>query len=145
MGTHQQLTTEQIEVLILIDNINEHIKENKIEISEETNIVRIIDEMQATKENCIDICKTLEYYGYIEDIGNIEYELTVDGKQYIRLFKEYLVAKAENVQFIHNSYSLINIGKLKVNLEACLGKIDISTGLSDFVDFMKDILKKKDK
>ena len=141
MGTQQELTTEQIEVLILIDDISNYVKENKVDLL--APMSEVIDDMGVTKDSCEEICEVLKHYGYIVNFDD-GYKLTQDGKQYIRLFKEYLSAKAENVQFIHNSYSLINIGKLKVNLEACLGKVDISTGLSDFVDFMKDILKKKD-
>lgn len=146
MGTQQELTTEQLEVLILIDDVNNYITENKVDL--ESSIVEILDNLIKTKEAKLEICKTLEHYGYIgydeedESSEESDYLVTEDGKQYIRLFKEYLDAKSENISITHNSYSLINIGKLQMKIDACLGKANISANLGDVAELIKGVAKK---
>jgi len=131
MGTHQELTTEQLEVLILIDEINKYLAESRAFL--EDNISAVIDGSLHTADGCMAVIEVLEYYGYIKESEdmNDDYELTIDGKQYIALFKEYLKQKTNNPVIIHNSFALVNIESLKVNIEACLGKIDLALEFGD--------------
>lgn len=77
MGTQQALTTEQIELLIIISEIEEfdrkhprNIPQGGIkEILESSNIM--------TSEEFKRLANVLEYYGYLHN-GD---ELTIDGKQ----------------------------------------------------------------
>lgn len=134
MGTQQTLTTEQVELLIIISEIEKfdsvhpgNIPDGGIkEILESSNIM--------TTEKFCQLANILEYYGYLHN-GD---ELTIDGKQYVELFKEYLRQKAENPNVEHNSYSLLNIGKLEFNLEVCFGKISILENLGEISDLLKN-------
>jgi len=124
MGTHQELTTEQLEVLILIDEINKYLAESRAFL--EDNISAVIDGSLHTADGCMAVIEVLEYYGYIKESEdmNDDYELTIDGKQYLALFKEYLKQKTNNPVITHNSFTLVNIENLKANIEASLGKIN---------------------
>lgn len=126
MGTHQELTTEQVEVLLLIDEINKYLAESREFLADKMAVV--IDDSLHTSEGCMAVIKVLEYYGYVQESEDAEddYELTIDGKQYLALFKEYLKQKTNNPIIVHNSFTLINIENLKTNIEACLGKIDLA-------------------
>lgn len=55
------------------------------------------------------------------------------------MFKEYLRQKAENPNVEHVSYSLLNIEKLKISLEACLSKISVLENLGEIPDLLKNI------
>ena len=79
MGTHQPLTTAQVTVLTLLKDLDE------------------LEDIKAVDKFCWDsvginwdeeteIFATLEHYGYIDDERN----LTLDGKQYLNLLKEYI-------------------------------------------------------
>ena len=146
MGTHQQLTTEQVEVLILIDAVNEFYKNRHDEL--ETAIEEIIDNNKITKDPAAEICGILEDYGYIEE-NEAEFEfdktatgyvLTRDGKQYIRLFEEYLEAKKENPEVIHNHFSVINIKKLQFSLIDSFKLFEMDIEASEIMKFAKGIL-----
>lgn len=134
MGTQQTLTTEQVELLIIISEIEKfdsvhpgNIPAGGIkEILENSNIM--------TSEKFCQLANILEYYGYLHNGDG----LTIDGKQYVELFKEYLRKKAENPNVEHNSYSLLNIRKLEFNLEVCFGKISILENLGEISDLLKN-------
>lgn len=136
MGTNQELTTEQVEVLIVIDEINKYLAKTREFLRDKMAVV--IDESLHTTDGCMAVIEVLEYYGYVKECEDIddEYELTIDGKQYLALFKEYLNEKSNNPVIIHNSFSLINIENLKVNIDACFGKIDLAL---EFGDLFKKI------
>lgn len=116
MGTHQQLTTEQVEVLILIKVISEFEEESHEKLT--TDLEEIIDSNKMTKDSGEEICEMLEYYGYIEEdiTEGIGYALTLDGKQYIKLLDEYIEAKNENPEIVNIYFSLINIEKIQFSL-----------------------------
>ena len=82
-----------------------------------------IDGCIATENRCVEICTVLEYYGYVKSVGN-DYALTIDGRQYIALFKDYLDMKAMDPIIIHNSFSLLNIENIKADIECCLAKLN---------------------
>lgn len=136
MGTQQQLTTEQVELLIMINEIEEfdslhpgNIPDGGIkEILESSNIM--------SSEKFSQLANVLTYYGYLHN-GN---ELTIDGKQYIELFKEYLRQKSEDLNIIHSTYSLLNIEKLEINLELNLCKIGILENLGEIFDLLKNVV-----
>lgn len=134
MGTQQELTTEQVEVLILIEDINKYLAENKETL--EVPMSETVDGIIVTEDGCVEVCETLEYYDYIESTED-GYEVTVDGRQYIRLFKEYLKAKKENTAVIHKSFSLINIERFKMDMEACLGKANVTVDLGRIFELAK--------
>ena len=75
------------------------------------------------------------YYGYIHN-GD---ELTVDGKQYIELFKEYLKQKSEDIKIEHVSFSLLNIEKLNLTLFDSLGKISFLENIGEISSLIKDV------
>lgn len=134
MGTQQALTTEQTELLIIIDEIEEFDRKHPgniplggiKEILESSNVM--------TSKEFSQLANVLGHYGYLHN-GD---ELTIDGKQYIELFKEYLKQKAENPNIEHISYSLLNIEKLEINFEACLSKISILENLGEIPDLLKN-------
>ena len=122
MGTHQELTTEQVELLLIIENIEEFDKTNPGNIPN-GGVKEILDTsnvMDPDKFN--ELAQVLEYYGYLHR-GD---ELTIDGKQYLALFKEYLKEKTNNPLIVHKSFTLINIENLKADIEASLGKISFA-------------------
>lgn len=138
MGTSQALTTEQIELLILIECIEDFDKENPGNIPND-GIKAILDTNSIMEPDDFDrITEVLEYYGYLEN-GD---ELTIDGRQYINLFKEYLKEKSNEPMFVHNSYSLINIGNLELNLEACVAKIGYFENFKDIVNSIEKLLQR---
>lgn len=112
MGTNQQLTTEQLELLILLNEINEF-KEN-LDEELETGVHEIIVSSQVMEAEKLDeIADVLEHYGYIND----EYEPTIDGVQYLRLFKEHLeVQENKPTIVINNQFSLVNTLNLRLGL-----------------------------
>ena len=120
MGTHQELTTEQIEFLILIKEIEQYREKAEEEIIP-TNKEIITQDNYMTVDEAESFANRLQYYGYLDKY----YELTVDGEQYIDLFKDYLKQKALNPVIEHASFSLINIEELEFSLDACLGRISI--------------------
>ena len=146
MGTQQELTTAQIEVLILINDICEYLRDNDMENEFETNMNETVcnifcvekDEViDDSKQSYYDeICEILHHYGYVDE----DYFITTDGKQYLYLFKEYLDAKSTNINITHNSYSLINIEELELSVEACLGKIGIGENIGKISEFGSDLM-----
>lgn len=138
MGTSQALTTEQIELLILIECIEDFDKENPGNVPL-GGIKEILDTNSLMEPEDFDrIAKVLEYYGYLEN-GD---ELTIDGRQYISLFKEYLEEKSNEPMIVHNSFSLINVGNLELNLEACVAKIGCFENLRDIVNSIEKLLQR---
>ena len=138
MGTSQALTTEQVELLILIECIEDFDKKNPGNVPP-GGIKEILDTNSIMEPDDFDrIAKVLEYYGYLEN-GD---ELSIDGKQYINLFKEYLEEKSNEPMIVHNSYSLINIGNLEINLDACIAKVSYFENLSDIVNSIKKLLQR---
>lgn len=134
MGTQQALTTEQVELLILINDIEDFDREHPGNIPT-GGIKEILDSSNVMEpEKFSQLANVLEHYGYLHN-GD---ELTIDGKQYIELFKEYLKQKAEKPNVEHISYSLINIENLEHNLELCLGKISILESLGEISDLLKN-------
>ena len=134
MGTQQQLTTEQTELLIMISEIEEFDSVHPGNIPD-GGIQEILEcgDIMTSEEFC-QLANVLTYYGYLHN-GD---ELTIDGKQYVELFKEYLRQKAQNPNVVHNSYSLLNIEKLEFNLGVCLGKISILENLGEISDLLKN-------
>ena len=135
MSTTQMLTTEQVEIMMLIDAINEY---EEINGRLEVPMSETIDGCIATEDRCVNICERLKYYGYVISVDN-GYALTIDGKQYIDLFNDYLAVKANNPQAVHNSYSLINIEKMQLDLEPCLAKLSVSLPKFSFSTILKKI------
>lgn len=136
MGTQQALTTEQLELLIIIDEIEtfDRVHPDNIPAGGIKEILNNNGIM--SPEDFSRIANVLGYYGYIHN-GD---ELTVDGKQYIELFKEYLKQKSENPNIEHISYSLLNFEKLEINLEACLSKISVLENLGEIPDLLKNVV-----
>lgn len=127
MGTQQELTTEQISLLLMIKAIEDFGKENPGNIPP-GGVKEVLTCDGVIKPEDYDrVTETLEYYGYLSD----EEELTADGRQYIELFAEYMQEKVQNPQAVHNSYSLINVEKLSFNIEACLMRCGIAEKLVD--------------
>lgn len=136
MGTQQALTTEQVELLILIDSIEEFESKNPGNIPP-GGIKEILDSSNVMEpEKFSQLANVLEHYGYLHN-GD---KLTIDGKQYIELYKEYLSQKAETPSVQHNSYSLINIGKLDSNLEISFGKISILGKVGSLSELLKKVI-----
>ena len=138
MGTSQALTTEQIELLILIECIEEFDKENPGNIPNGGIREILVENSIMELEDFDRITEVLEYYGYLKN-GD---ELSIDGRQYINLFKEYLKEKSNEPMIVHSSYSLINIGNLELNLEACVAKIGYFENLKDIVNSIEKLLQR---
>lgn len=117
MGTQQQLTTEQAELLVLIKEIEDFDKEQPGHIPEGGVGEIIVSSEIMTANEFNDITDILENYGYLQN----DCELTMDGRQYVELFQEYLQKKAENPSVEQVTFSLINIEKM----EGSIAKISI--------------------
>lgn len=126
MGTQQQLTTEQIELLILIKEIEDFNREQPGNIPDGGVGEIIVSSGVMTADELKDTTDILENYGYLQN----DYELTIDGRQYIKIFQEYLQKKAENPNVEHISFSLLNIEKLELSL----AKIDILSNLGKWIE-----------
>lgn len=114
MGTNQQLTTEQLELLILLNEINVF-KENLDEELETGVKESITSDNYMSVEKFEEMAEVLEHYGYIHDI--YDYEPTIDGVQYLRLFKEHLeVQENKPTIVINNQFSLVNTVNLRLGL-----------------------------
>lgn len=129
MGTQQQLTTQQTELLILIKEYHDYYA-GDLELLTRDEIVDNISESEIMEpdesRNALD---ALEYYGYLDD----DYELTTDGRQYIELFQEYLLEKANNSNAEHNSFNLINIE----NMDMAFAKVDLLGGWAKLLGGIK--------
>lgn len=146
MGTQQALTTRQLEILILIKEIEDMKAQSDDE--QKTHNSEILDNIfkdesgekdddtleyhRYLDESWEKAVNTLDYYGYLDD-----FKLTIDGKQYIELFMEYLENKAENPSVEHVTFSLINIEKLEVKLEATLAKMSNNINLEAIIDLLE--------
>ena len=141
MGTHQPLTTAQVTVLTLLKDLDE------------------LEDIKAVDKFCWDsvginwdeeteIFATLEHYGYIDDERN----LTLDGKQYLNLLKEYIQKvedtkkskkRERNINIILNAnLSVINIDKI---IEFFGSLIDVSKEVGKgkkIAEFIKTMLHK---
>lgn len=133
MGTQQELTTEQISLLLMIKMVEDFEKENPNNIPD-GGVKEVLDSNDLVKPEDFDrIAKVLEYYGYLRN-GD---ELTIDGRQYIELFTEYLEEKTSNPIVVHNSFTLVNLEKLDFSIDACLFKCGIAEGLTDISKTIK--------
>lgn len=121
MSTLQTLTTEQLELLILINDIEEYGKKHPENIPQGGIKEVLWSSNLMDEDKLVRITNVLKYYRYIDKY----FELTVDGKQYIELFEEYLEQKAEDVKVEHVSFSLLNIEKLDMSLLDSIAKISI--------------------
>ena len=129
MGTQHTLNTEQLKLLILLKAIEEFGEEN----GNETPIHEILCQDKFMEPETTDeLLGALNDYGYIDE----DDKLTIAGKQYIALFEDDLQRKKEtpNIE-INNSFSLINLEKLVVGLDA-------SIELGGFGDLVKGITEK---
>lgn len=93
MGTQQALTTEQLEVLILINDICDLIKEKHLENTYKTAMTETICGILSEEENetpddnkqhhIEEVCNILNYYGYLDD----DYFVSIDGKAILGIIK----------------------------------------------------------
>lgn len=124
MGTNQALTTAQVTVLTLLKDLDE------------------LEDIKAVDKFCWDsvginwdeeteIFAILEHYGYIDS----ERELTLDGKQYLNLLKEY-IQKVEDTKTLNKKDKGMNI-----ELNANFSFINIDK-LVDFFGSLIDVSKK---
>lgn len=133
MGTQQQLTTEQAELLILIKEIEDFNREEPGHIPDGGVGRLLVENTNVTPDELDIITETLEYYGYLQN----DYELTIDGRQYVELLKEYLQKKTENPCVEHISFSLLNIEKLELSF----AKIDILSNLGKWIELFEKVKK----
>lgn len=146
MGTQQALTTEQLEVLILINDICDLIKEKHLENTYETAITETVCGILCEEENDTpddskqhrveEVCNILKYYGYLED----NYFISIDGRQYLELLKEYIECKIDNPLVVNNNYTTINYKQLTNNLEAVLLKGNIAETIGECAKFGNTLL-----
>ena len=151
MGTNQQLTTEQMELLILINQIEYHIKtecsENKDMYKNIGTVIESIQNVEDDKTDFEDVfefmpeeewkyhLEVLKYYGYLKQ----NYYLSKDGRQYLMLFKDYLQIKEKTPNLtVHNHYSLIDIEKINagLNVETKIG-VNNSNIFGNMLKFIK--------
>lgn len=119
MGTQQALTTNQLELLTIIYDIEEFGKKH----GNETDIQEILVQNDLiSEEEFEEISEVLIYYGYLSE----DREVTIDGKQYINLFVEYLQEKEKHPDVvINNSFSLIDFENLNIKLSAFEGFTEV--------------------
>ena len=118
----QELTTKQVEFLILVQALNNYRKESNDEIVASNKEI-ITQDGYMDVETVEDLENKLIEFGYltIEE----DYELTTAGQRYIDLFIEHLEEKKGDINITVNHYSLINLENLQLSLEACLTKLDL--------------------
>ena len=138
MGTQQALTTKQLEVLTLIYDIEEFGKKH----GNVTGIKEILTQDGYMQDEEFDkYYKVLDYYGYLSVEGNV----TIDGKQYLDLFVEYLQEKEKHPDIvINNSFSLIDLENLNVGLNAFVNLkevIGIGKGLAGLIKSVMQAMK----
>ena len=146
MGTQQALTTEQLEILILINDICDLIEEKHLENTYETAMTETVCGILCEEENEIpddnkqhrveEVCNILKYYGYLED----NYLISIDGRQYLELLKEYIECKIDNPSVVNNNYTTINYKQLTNNLEAVLSKGNIAETIRECAKFGNTLL-----
>ena len=146
MGTQQALTTEQLEVLILINDICDLIKEKHLENTYKTAMTETICGILSEEENetpddnkqhhIEEVCNILNYYGYLDD----DYFVSIDGRQYLELLKEYIKSKIDNPSIVNNNYTTINYIQLENNLEAVLLKGNIAETIGECAKFGNNLL-----
>lgn len=131
MGTSQQLTTEQLELLILLNEIN--VFKEKLDEELETGVHEIIVSSHVMKAEKFDeIADVLEHYGYIND----EYEPTEEGIQCLRLYKEYLEnQEKESTTTVNKKFTLVD------TLNIRLGLLNSMFGMSLESELLKGIIK----
>ena len=118
----QELTTKQVEFLILVQALNNYRKESNDEIVESNKEI-ITQDGYMDVDTVEGLENKLIEFGYltIEE----DYELTTAGQRYIDLFIEHLEEKKGDINITVNHYSLINLENLQLSLEACLTKLDL--------------------
>lgn len=121
----QELTTKQVEFLILVQALNNYRKESNDEIIASNKEI-ITQDGYMDVDTVEDLENKLIEFGYltIEE----DYELTIAGQQYIDLFTEHLEhleEKKGDTSNTVNHYSLINLEKLQLSLEVNLAKLDL--------------------
>lgn len=136
MSTLQTLTTEQLELLILINDIEEYGKKHSENIPQGGIKEVLWSSNLMDEDELVRIANVLKYYRYIDKY----FELTVDGKQYIELFEEYLEQKAEDVKVEHVSFSLLNIEKLNMSLLDSVAKISVLDGVGSMSKLLSVIV-----
>lgn len=139
MGTQQELTTEQVEVLVWTGIIEVFDKEQPGNIPA-GGIKEILDCNNIMNHTTYEECaKALDYYGYLQN-GD---ELTTDGKQYIALLAEEIETPApvnQNIVIVNNKSSLLNIEKIENDLDLSLIKLEASIDLPDMSVGIKKLL-----
>lgn len=146
MGTQQALTTEQLEILILINDICDLIKEKQLENRYETAMTETVCGILCEEENetpddskqlrIEEVCNILKYYGYLED----NYFISIDGRQYLELLKEYIECKIDNPSVVNNNYTAINYIQLINKLEVVLFKGNIAETIGECAKFGNNLL-----
>lgn len=127
MGTNQQLTTEQLEILILLNEISIFKEEMSEQLTTDIQEIVVSNDIMSAEE-FDEVTEVLAHYGYIDNVDN--YEPTIDGVQYLRLFKEHLeVQEKHPADIINNQFSLINTSEIKFSLFNSICGIEINSGL----------------
>ena len=119
----RKLTTEQMEILMLLNEITEYVEKETIELDVELNEV-IACGFEKDGDLVNEITEQLETYGYVDEDSVPTYA----GKRYLELFMEYVKKQKEQPQtvinnkdtVVNNSYSLISIEELKLSFEGPL-------------------------
>lgn len=119
----QELTTKQVEFLILVQALNNYRKESNDEIVASNKEI-ITQDGYMDVETVEDLENKLIEFGYltIEE----DYELTIAGQQYLDLFTEHLEEKTEKPNITVKLFTLIDLEKLQLSLEANLAKLNLS-------------------
>ena len=141
MGTQQELTTKQLETLIIFDELQKLAEADLIC----TGIKEILTQDHfMSLEEFNEVFEALNYYGYVDMYGNV----TMDGKQYVALFLDYLEKKEKNPDIaINNSFTLISLENLNfgvntfLNLDAVVdaGKM-VSSIIGKVQQYLKNIM-----
>lgn len=117
MGTQQALTTEQLELLIILQELALYSDDKIGELTAVTEKFELIswDSIGREIEDVDRDITVLQYYDYIDK----NMEITIDGEQYIKLAKAYVEEKKRHrFAFICvENFSLLNVEKLGIIFE----------------------------
>ena len=132
MGTNQSLTTKQVTVLTMLKELENYVFFE--EILEDFSW----DSIGVKPDEEDEIFEILQHYGYIGS----DRMLTLDGKQYLYLLKEYVEKKAESPAVeLNTSFTLINIEKLGLNIDILPEINEVFKGVKEFGVLLKNVVR----
>lgn len=141
MGTHQQLTAEQIEVLEVLRDLEDLISDYYDTQQEKIDAFSWdCLELDKSDEELVQYIDMLKYFGYVDEDGTITY----DGLQYLLLYrqKERIEMEIDNAKDTDNKKPQItvNIEYVKEKHNAPLSHVNFNFNFEAELNGIKTVL-----